>query len=86
MPFCTFVDKLKYRNNRKYEMKQSENAEDKISVEFRKFLPYFIIEILGLRMVFQNKLSFIGAGLTGVKGCKKTLHIIAIPQRTSLHS
>ena len=63
MPFCTFFDKLKYYNNRKYENKQSENAEDKISVEFRKFLPYFIIEILGLRKIFHNKqLPFMGAG------------------------
>ena len=46
MPFCTFV------GNRKYENKQSENAEDKISAEFRKFSPYFIIEILGMRMYF----------------------------------
>ena len=52
MPFCTFVGKSKYRNNRKYENKQSENAEDKISAEFRKFSPYFIIEILGMRMYF----------------------------------
>ena len=37
MPFCTFVDKLEYRNNRKYENKQSENADDKISEEFPKF-------------------------------------------------
>ena len=49
MTFCTFVDKLKYRNNRKYANKQSENAEDKISAEFRKLSPYFIIEILGMR-------------------------------------
>ena len=62
MPFCTFVDKLKYRNNRKYENKQSENAEDKISAEFRKFSPYFIIEILGMRKVFHNKLPFMGGG------------------------
>ena len=62
MPFCTFLDKLKYRNNRKYENKQSGNAEDKFSVEFRKFSPYFIIEILGMRKAFHNKLSFIGAG------------------------
>ena len=34
MPFCTFVDKLKYHDNRKYENKQSENAEDKISAGF----------------------------------------------------
>ena len=61
MPFCTFVDKSKYRNNRKYENKQSENAEDKISTEFRKFSPYFIIEILGLRKVYHNKPSFMGA-------------------------
>ena len=40
MPFCTFVDKLKSRNNRKYENNQSENAEDKISLDFRKFSPY----------------------------------------------
>ena len=62
MPFCTFVDTSKYRNNSKYENKQSENAKDKISAEFRKFLPYFIIEILGMRKVFHNKLSFMGAG------------------------
>ena len=62
MLLCTFVDKLKYRNNRKYENKHSENAEDKISADFRKFLPYFIIEILGMRKVFHNKLSFMGAG------------------------
>ena len=62
MPFCTFVDKSKYRNNRKYENKQSENGEDKISAEFRKFSPYFIIELLGMRKVFHNKLSFMGAG------------------------
>ena len=62
MPFCTFVEKLKYRNNRKYENKQSENAEDKISADFRKFSPCLIIEILGMRMVFHTKLSFMGAG------------------------
>ena len=61
MPFCTFVDKLKYRNNRKHENKQSENAEDTISADFLKFTPYFIIEILGMRKVF-HKLSFMGAG------------------------
>ena len=70
MPFCTFVDKLKYFNNRKYENKQSENAEDKISVEFS---PYFIIEVLGMRKVFHNKLSFMGAGFNG---CKK--HFISL--------
>ena len=62
MPFCTFVDKLKYHNNRKYENKQTENAEDQFSAEFRKFSPYFIIEILGMRKVFHNKLTFMGAG------------------------
>ena len=62
MPFCIFVDKSKYRNNRKCENKQSENAEDKISAEFRKFSLYFIIEILGMGNVFHNKLSFMGAG------------------------
>ena len=62
MRFCTFVDKLIYCNNRKYENKQSENAEDKNSAEFGKFLPYFIIEILGMRKVFHNNLSFIGTG------------------------
>ena len=52
MPFCTFVDKLKNHNNRKYENKQYENAEDKISANLRKFSPYFIIEILGMHKVF----------------------------------
>ena len=33
MPFCTFVEKWKYCNNRKYENKQSENAEDEISAD-----------------------------------------------------
>ena len=61
MPFCTFVDKLKYHNNSKFENKQSENAEDKIFAYFLKFSPYFIIEILGMRKVFHNKLSFMGA-------------------------
>ena len=96
MPFCTFVDKPKYRNNRKYENKQSENAENKIFAQFRKLSPYFIIEILGMRKVFHNKLSFIGAGfliLFVLRFANKlafsaanTLHIIAITQRTSLHS
>ena len=62
MPFCTFLDKLKYPNNRKYENKQSENAEDKISSDFRIFSLYFIIEILGMLKVFHDKLSFMGAG------------------------
>ena len=96
MLFCTFVDKLKYRNNRKYENKQSENAEDKISAEFPKFSPYFIIEILGMPKVLHNKLSFMGAGFLilfvlrfSIKlalRASKTLHIVAIPQRTCLHS
>ena len=43
MPFCTFVEKSKYGNNRKYENKQSENAKDKISVEFLKFSLYFYL-------------------------------------------
>ena len=76
----------KSRNNKKYENKQSENVEDKISADFRKFLPYFIIEILGMRKVFQNKLSFMGAGFLifcivickqiVVKSCKK--HCISL--------
>ena len=42
--------------------KQSENAEDKISADFWKFSPYLIIEILSMRKIFHNKLSFTGAG------------------------
>ena len=87
IPFCTFVDKSKYRNNRKYENKQPEIAEDKFSAEFRKFSPYFIIEILGMCKVFHNKLSFMGAGFLificiaickqiGIKGCEK--HCISL--------
>ena len=45
MRFCTFVDKLKYCHDKIYENKQFENAEDKFSADFRKFSPYFIIEI-----------------------------------------
>ena len=54
MRFCTFVDKLKYCNNRKYKNKQSENAEENIFVDFRKFSQYFIIEILGMGKVLHT--------------------------------
>ena len=41
MPFCTFVDKLKYRNNRKYEinnMKMQKTESPRICGSFRRTL------------------------------------------------
>ena len=82
--FCYFVDKWKYRNNSKYDNKQSEMQKTKSPQILREFSQYFIIEILGMPKIFVNKLSFTGAGFLNlfvlqfakqirIKGCKKPI-------------